>query len=93
MARRVHGAGAACRQLAAAGTLSTLPIVSTPRLRGTRHQDRDLLEFLNFETDNMVSIDAQHFFIKCSFGGFHIFSIYEEDTTRYKGTFELVVST
>ena len=68
-------------------------IVSTPRLHGTRHQARDLLEFLNFETDNSVSIDAQHFFIKCSFGGFHIFSIYEEDTTRYKRTFELVVST
>ena len=63
MARRVHGPGAACRQLAAAGTLSALPIVFlTPRLHGTR-QDRNLLEFLNFETDNSVSIDTQHFFI------------------------------
>ena len=89
MARRVHGAGAACRQLAAAGTLSTLPIVSTPRLHGTRHQDRNLLEFLNFETLDRCTT----FLYKYSFGGFHIFSIYEEDTTRYKRTFELVVST
>ena len=63
MARRVHGPGAACRQLAAAGTLSALPIVLSPGLHGTRHQDRNLLEFLNFETDNSVSIDTQHFFI------------------------------
>ena len=62
MARRVHGPGAACRQLAAAGTLSALPIVLSPGLHGTR-QDRNLLEFLNFETDNSVSIDTQHFFI------------------------------